>query len=259
MSGICTGAPYAVLDATSGINLDTYKDLDEMLRALYYRTVVTHARATLQPGSFTAAQYCDHLLAYMEVVHTETRGHVVRDYDPARLRAPEVWPFTMNDKHRHALLEDRYYAFSNTTGGGVFGGPWTGAGSVDHGYVNRHNLLSDLDAYLKGRTDPFEYSFDPEDLGNVEWCIITGRQYVDRLYWVCESGGEIERHELSIHGTWAQPPEKHALGRPWAKPLQDALLAAEADGYTVTVTNRVDPTNGIGKTVLETRLRRGHY
>lgn len=100
----------------------------------------------------------------------------------------EAWPFCMADSG--AKLEaDRYYGFSDS--GGLCG------------YVAGYDTqASAVNALALEYGEPFAQwgSTKPEDLGGVGCCVLTGRQYVDRLYELCKPGGS--GWELSEYGKW---------------------------------------------------------
>jgi hypothetical protein len=212
MSGIHTGQKFAVLDTTSGMNIDCYGSLDELLRALYYRTAVSQKSPLDIVGDNDDARLCDEVLEYVDAVHEECRGYIIKDYDPKRLRAKEVWPFYMADCNV-PIYEDRWYGFGDA--GGAFYGTHDPKGGVYSGFASDVECLAALNADRGEDCTADDWSSDPDELGGVMACIITGRQYVDRLYKLCGAGGS--GWEFSEYGHWYDDENtlddvpKHAL------------------------------------------------
>ena len=221
--GIHTGAPFALLDLrTKGVDMDTYDVWPELAgQALYLHAVQARgpdaAKGTKYgegaPVDSPDSAYCDAYLARLDKLVAEVRQRVIESWDPARLRAPEVWPFCMADSTLR-IHADRWYAFGDS--GGTFSGH-----DVDHLHPDMlvgggfASLAACRDAYEVEHGEPLtadDWSAEPEHLGGVLASILTGRQYVDRLYHLTEH----DAHECTLepYGHWSEAPaEKHASDR----------------------------------------------
>lgn len=103
----------------------------------------------------------------------------------AKEHAPEVWPWHMVDGP--VLHADRFYGFCDS--GGLCG--------ARVGYESQQRA----EEFIGDGFGMEDISTKPEDLGGVACCILTGRQYVDRLYALCLPGGS--GWELSDYGRWS--------------------------------------------------------
>jgi hypothetical protein len=221
MAGIHTNQQFATVDTSQGgMNVDTYSSLHDMLMALYYKAAVRRKYPLDEIGHGKEA-LCDGLLKYVGEVHEQVRQDIIRNYDIARLRVTEVWPFKMADST--ALLHaDRYYAFGD-------------AGGLQGDYAGYDNVANCVESIEQERGEPFEgddWSTKPEDLGGVMSCILTGRQYVDQLYTL---GGD-----LGEYGCWSELPR--AKQRDPEADLRHAALNlvmdAAAAGFNLAITRR---------------------
>jgi hypothetical protein len=203
MSGIRTGARFAVLDVRGGLDLDAYDTWAALATAVAYshaiggrdRVDLTSDLSEL-PGPEADAALCDRVLARADALHAATRDSVIRAYDPKRLRPPEVWPFRYDNKT--AIYADRYYGFYDA--GGVL---YQGAGMVGAGgWATSEACVTALMGLRTSMEDDVAgyCSTDSTELGVVACCVLTGRQYVDALYKV--GGG----YSLEEWGGWSEPP-----------------------------------------------------
>lgn len=226
MSGIKTGAKLAILNTHSGMDLDTYKDWQELtLSALYQHAIGCHERSAVNPavsagGKSTDAQLCDALLARLDAITATVREQVIDGYDPARRRLPEVWPFCVADSAAK-LMPELYYGFSDS-GGLVCGGTGYSTEGGLKSYVGREQEVAanELGHY---------FSSDPEELGGVACCVLTGRQYVDRLYYLCEH--DAHENSLEPYGKWSAagfPPDTEHVKYPRGK--YEVMVPLFADG-----------------------------
>lgn len=100
----------------------------------------------------------------------------------------ETWPFYDNSSGGF-LSEDRYYAFSDSGG---FAGKF-------YGYDNELEAAADLKK--SGYTDD-DWSMKPDDLG-VYVAVLTGRQFIDKLYEICDCADQKEA--FAMYGNWFSP------------------------------------------------------
>ncbi len=107
------------------------------------------------------------------------------------MSAKEVWPFIDADSSR-PIQEIRYYGFCDS--GGFIASPG-GYASLEACAEACAKELLDEGPYEIRRID---CTNDPSALGSVACCILTGRQFVDRLYELCSEGSE-----MSDFGTWS--------------------------------------------------------
>jgi hypothetical protein len=194
MSGIHTYAEFAILDARSGLGVDCYASLGALVEAALYRYVAELGQNT--PHNAPSVM-CDSILKRYDAMVAGARQQIIQNYDPARLRAPELWPW--HDAQSGALIQaERWYGFSDS------GGLW--------GSRSGYETLERAQACLTEDApddDGSVFSTNPEDLGSVACCILTGRQYVDRLYSLCETGGT---WPLEDYGKWSEPPHVGSFG-----------------------------------------------
>lgn len=101
----------------------------------------------------------------------------------------ETWPF-YDYSSGGFLGEDRYYAFSDSGG---FAGKF-------YGYDDEVQAATDLKA---SGYDDDDWSIKPEDLGSVAVTILTGRQFIDQLYIICD--GPEQKEMFSHYGEWFNP------------------------------------------------------
>lgn len=204
MSGMYTGAKHALLHITDGLNIETYASFEELAwQALWWHAIEARAqqRAAFGPGA--EAKMCDYYLGRAAALTAEVSKWIVETYDPARLRAPEVWPWC-DAQSGAKLAADRWYGFSDS------GGLCSSFDGYDTAEACRVACVADWG----GETEEdggVSFSTAPEDLGGVAICVLTGRQYVDRLYALAGPGGS--GWELSDYGHWSEPApvEKHAF------------------------------------------------
>lgn len=192
--GISTNAPFAVLKLKRGLDLDTYKTYEELASAALYQHAIACHEILVQPGGqpfVTDAALCDAYLLRLQHVYETVRAQVVAGTDPARLRAPEVWPFCMADSSQK-LYSDKWYGFSDS--GGLY---CTGAG-----FASREDAVKLLTADI----DADDWSTEPNLLGSMLCSILSGREYVDRLYVVCRPGGS--GWPLDDYGHWSEPAKE---------------------------------------------------
>lgn len=244
MSGISTRAPYALLKLKDGLDLDTYRTFEEVAQAVVYQHAIA-CNETAGQLAHSDAQLCDLYLQRLEKIADWCRQCVIESTDPTRLREPEGWPFVMYCGTQ--VYETLFYAFTDD------GWVW-----IDESGTCSAETATDLKAAMAADDAsllPKDFSTNPEDLGGVRYCILTGRQYIDRLYWLTEH----DAHErgLAPYGKWANKPGP--VGPVWLNTLLEVLNQAEAAGVTVTVERVVNPLTGVGKTVVAHRPARGYY
>lgn len=196
MSGMYTGAKHALLHITDGLNIETYASFEELARqALWWHAIEARAqqRAAFGPGA--EAKMCDYYLGRAAVLTAEVSKWIVENYDPARLRAPEVWPWC-DGQSGAKIYPDRYYGFSDS-------------GGLADSFIG-YETAQACRAACEAEWPDADFGATPEDLGGVSICILSGRQYVDRLYELCRRGGS--GWDLSDYGHWTEleAAEKHA-------------------------------------------------
>ncbi len=110
--------------------------------------------------------------------------------------APENWPFLPYPESAAKIYPDRYYGFFDA--GGV------AAGDGLNGYDTAEAALQNLrDEY--GYDDPLvdsPLSTNPEMLGSVAVCVLTGRRFVDALYAIIADGPHDVGEGLNDYGCW---------------------------------------------------------
>lgn len=247
MSGIATRAKFALLDTRNGLDLDTYATFAELAAVVLYQHAIGHRDGLPWPKSVTEAQCCDQLLARVDALVEETRHKVIRSYDPARLRPPEMWPW-LDRQSGVSICEDRYYGFCDS--GGLWGDPT--------GYESAATAQRAVAADMNDAS----WSQRPQDLGEVAVCVLSGRQYVDRLYEICGPNGPFGVSDsLGDHGNWSQlvPPPYRTPRMLATDKLQEALRDLEALGFVVTVEQRPKQPLAMGnyETVVSVRKARG--
>ncbi|BCG50279.1 hypothetical protein [Ralstonia phage RP13] len=110
-------------------------------------------------------------------------GEIIFEGDPPLYLVKEFWPF--HDETSGAYIqENKYYAFGDA--GGL-------AGSFD-GY---DNLQQCVDAVSEDH-DSSDFTYKRDELGSSAITILTGREFVNRLY---ELGGTQDYGKWSEHGT----------------------------------------------------------
>lgn len=247
MSGIATRAKFALLDTRNGLDLDTYATFAELAAVVLYQHAIGHRDNLPWPARTTEAQRCDQLLERINVLAEETRQAVVRNYDPARLRPPEMWPW-LDRQSGVSICEDRYYGFCDS--GGLWGDPT--------GYESAATAQRAVAADMNDAS----WSQRPQDLGEVAVCVLSGRQYVDRLYEICGPNGPFGVSDsLGDYGNWSQPETAPARS-PYmlaTDKLQEALRELDVQGYVVTVEQRPKKPLAMGnyETVVSVRKARG--
>lgn len=237
MSGIIASDKLAIVDSRRGLSIATYSNLEELAWG-----ALRTAGAAAAYGADEAAM-CDAALALVEGVYRQVTRQLTENYDPARLRAIECWPFKLADRAVY-LVEHTWYGFSD--GGGLLGS--------GNGYVTAEEAERIITSQEEWTPEEEEQSVssDPEELGAVACCVLTGRQYVDRLYQLCGPVGS--GWELSEYGSWAplpQPPQ-------WRVALEQALVDARKAGFVVEVGLRPLAPLAMGnyQTVVTTRPAR---
>lgn len=105
-----------------------------------------------------------------------------------RLREKEVWPFNEADNGCLKIQADRYYGFYDA--GGV---------TDNRGYATLDEALADVhkqcdDAY----SDTMLVTTDASKLGEYLVTVLTGRQFIDRLYELTDYNEEL----FNDYGTW---------------------------------------------------------
>jgi hypothetical protein len=94
----------------------------------------------------------------------------------------EVWPFFLSATES-PIEKDRYYGFVNPTG----------INGEINGYTTLVEALEDISDH-----GPIEcISSNPNDLGDATVCVLTGRQYIDRLE-------EIDPDSVIDYGQWSE-------------------------------------------------------
>lgn len=242
MSGIATRAEFALLDTRNGLDLDTYATFAELAAMALYQHATGCRGGLPWPEGMTEAQRCDQLLARVDALAEETRQAVIRSYDPARLHPPEVWPW-LDRQSGAAIHEDRWYGFCDS--GGLWGGT--------HGFATLDDALCAARKEMRAA----QCSSRPQDLGEIAVCVLSGREYVDRVYEVCAREGET----LADYGNWTsaeQPPARGPYMLAMDK-LQEALRELDGQGYVVTVEQKPLHPLAMGNyvTCITTREKRG--
>lgn len=106
-----------------------------------------------------------------------------------RMKALEVWPFNDADNGCLLIQEDRFYGF------------------YDCGGVTDNNGFATLDEAIAAIQKDFDDAYstttlittDPEQLGVYAVAVLSGRQFVDRLYEICGYSQEL----FHDYGTWS--------------------------------------------------------
>lgn len=98
----------------------------------------------------------------------------------------ENWPF-LDEESGCEILETRFYGFSDS--GGIAGG--------FQGYTNREDAIN----AIRNEYELMECQIgtDAADLGGYAVTVLSGREFVDQLYWLCEGN----RNQLTDFGRWS--------------------------------------------------------
>lgn len=99
------------------------------------------------------------------------------------IQKPESWPFILVDDCTDGMEihDDKYYGFEET--GGVLD---------NKGYDTAQEVIDvAVNSYELGEED---YSTEPEDLGACSVCVLTGRQFIDRI--------KVLENDLEDYGHW---------------------------------------------------------
>ncbi len=101
----------------------------------------------------------------------------------------EVWPFILDDT-KSPIHEQLFYGFYDS--GGICG--------EIAGYVTKQSAIEDILGEYLPWCSTQDIGTEPEHLGEYGVTVLSGRQYIDRLYYIADNDGE----HFSIYGNWSE-------------------------------------------------------
>jgi hypothetical protein len=105
----------------------------------------------------------------------------------AKLKESEVWPFQLNEGYLIPIYEDKFYGFYEC--GGLF---------INTGSDTPEELVNAIKRWYDEPT-PYLVTTDPEGLGEYSVTVLSGRQFLDRLYYIIGYQSE----GLEDYGAWS--------------------------------------------------------
>lgn len=118
----------------------------------------------------------------------------------------EKWPFIEGESNQ-PIHENRFYAFAEAGGFYPSNLDWRGHATREECMAaTRQDLIDDWEPGLVNANLDLPspqnkwISTDPQDLGGVMACVLSGREFVDRIYYLVGEGNA----DLSDFGEWSK-------------------------------------------------------
>lgn len=132
----------------------------------------------------------ENLRNFITEVHESAYNELISSlYPETQMKTPnEIWPF-IDHSSNQKIKEDVFYGFSDAGG--------TASSEVE--FKSSQEAVDYLTELYEFQAE--DMSTDPNDLGNVACCVLSGRQFIDKLRLINTTEGELE------FGEWSQPNE----------------------------------------------------